>query len=62
MAGVRFCTGLFFSAEIETEILSAFLTEFKKVLIQNRAADLTITGLHSRLKNPGFKESRVHGF
>jgi hypothetical protein len=46
MAGVRFCTGLLFSAEIETEILSAFLTGFKKVLIQNRAADLTIMELH----------------
>jgi len=62
MTGMRFCAGIFFSGEIETEIFSALLTEFKKVLIQNPTTDLTITSLHSHLKNQEFKESRVHGF
>jgi hypothetical protein len=46
MIGMGFCTGLFFPGEIETEIFSALLAEFKEVLIQNRAADLTVMDLH----------------
>jgi hypothetical protein len=43
MTGVRFRTGIFFTGEIETEMFSALLTEFKKVLIQDRPTDLTVT-------------------
>ena len=46
MTGVRFRTGIFFTGEIETEMFSALLTEFKKVLIQDRPTDLTIANLH----------------
>jgi len=46
MAGVRFCTGIFFPCEVETETFSTLLAEFKKVPIQNRATDLTKMGLH----------------
>jgi hypothetical protein len=47
MIGVRFCTGIFFPAKIETEIFSASIAELKGVLVQNRAADLTIMDLHA---------------
>jgi hypothetical protein len=46
MIGVRFCTGVFFSGKVETEIFSTSIAELIGVLVQNRAADLTIMGLH----------------
>jgi nicotinamidase-related amidase len=46
MAGVRFCTGIFLSGEVETEIFSALMAEFKKVLIQDCTTNLTVAGLH----------------
>jgi hypothetical protein len=46
MIGVRFCTGVLFPGKVETEIFSAPIAELKGVLVQNRAADLTIMGLH----------------
>jgi len=46
MIGMGFCTGLFFPSEIETEIFSALMAEFKKVLVQDRAADLAMTDIH----------------
>ncbi len=42
MIGMGLCTGLFFPREIETEIFSALMAEFKEVLIQESAADLTV--------------------
>jgi hypothetical protein len=53
MTGVRFRTGIFFTGEIETEMFSALLTEFKKVLIQDRPTDLTIANLHLHKKTRG---------
>jgi hypothetical protein len=50
MTWVRFRTGIFFTGEIETQIFSALLTEFKKVLIQGCTTDLTVMRLH--LYNP----------
>ena len=47
MIGMGFCTGLFFSGEIETEMFSASIAEFKEVLIQDPTTDLTVTGLHA---------------
>ena len=47
MIGVRFCTGIFFPGKVETEIFSASIAELIGVLAQNRAADLTIMGLHA---------------
>ena len=44
--GVRFCTGIFFPGKIETEIFSASVAKLKGVWVQNRAADLTMMGLH----------------
>ncbi len=46
MIGMRFCTGHLFPSEIETEIFSAVMAEFKEVLIQDRATNLTVTDLH----------------
>jgi hypothetical protein len=46
MIGMRFRTAHFFSSEIETEIFSASLAEFKEVLVQSCTADLTVTDLH----------------
>ena len=47
MAGVRFCTGHFFPGEIETEMFSAAMAEFKEVLIQDRATNLTVKIFHT---------------
>jgi len=46
MVGMGFCTSHFFSGEIETEIFSASMAEFKEMLVQDRSADLTVTNLH----------------
>ena len=46
MIGMAFGAGLLSSCEIETKILSASMTEFKEVLVQDRTADLTTTDLH----------------
>ena len=46
MIGMRFCAGHLFSGQIETEIFSASLAEFKEVLVQSCTADLTVTDLH----------------
>jgi len=46
MIGMGFCTGLFFPGEIETEIFSASMAEFKKMLVQDRPTDLTVMGFH----------------
>jgi hypothetical protein len=46
-----FCTGPLLTADIETEIFSATMAEFKEVLIQDRTADFTVMSLHpSRLE------------
>ena len=42
MIGMGFCTGLFFSSGIDTEILPTSVAEFKGVLVQDRTADLTV--------------------
>jgi len=47
MIGMGFCTGLFFSSGIDTEILPTSVAEFKGVLVQDRTADLTSMGLHA---------------
>ena len=56
MIGMGLCASLFFSSEIETEILSALVTELKEMAIQNRATDFTVTILHSlcNYNNDGF--------
>ncbi len=59
MAGMRLCTGHLFPIEIEAEIFSAVMAEFKEVLIQNRATNLTVTNLHF---SPKTKDPRVRGF
>jgi hypothetical protein len=46
MIGMGFCTSLFFSSGIETEILLASIAELEGVLIQSCATDLTVMGLH----------------
>ena len=46
MIGMRFRTAHFFSSEIETEIFSASMAEFKEVSIQDRTADFTMMELH----------------
>ena len=57
---MRFCAGLFFPSEIETEIFSALMAEFKKVLVQDRATDLTMTDLHPDYNpsQPPFRKGR----
>jgi len=47
MIGMGFCTGIFFSGEIETEIFSASIAELEGVLTQSCATDLTVIGLHA---------------
>jgi hypothetical protein len=47
MAGMRFRTGHLFPTEIETERFSATMAEFKEVRVQDSAANLTVTDLHS---------------
>ena len=47
MIGMGFCTSLFFSSGIETEILPASIAELKRVSVQNCVADLTVMGLHA---------------
>jgi hypothetical protein len=47
VVGMRFCTGSFFSCEIKAEIFSELLTEFKKVLVKNCAADPTVVDFHA---------------
>jgi hypothetical protein len=59
MTGMRFCTGHLFPSEIEAEMFSAVMAEFKEVLIQDRATNLTVTDLHFSPKNKG---ARVRGF
>jgi hypothetical protein len=61
MIRVGFCTGLFVPSEIKTEIFSALMAEFIKVLIQGRATDLAVASLHTFLKIV-FEDSRVRGF
>jgi hypothetical protein len=46
MIGMRLCTGSFLTADIETEIFSATMAKFKKVLIEDRTADFTVMELH----------------
>jgi len=46
MVGMGFCTGPLLTADIETEISSATMAEFKEVLIQDRTADFTVMELH----------------
>jgi hypothetical protein len=46
MTGMRFGAGHLFPSEIETEIFSAVMAEFKEVLIQDHATNLTVTDLH----------------
>jgi hypothetical protein len=47
MIGMGFRTGLLIPCEIETKIFSALMAEFKEVLIQESAADLTVPDLHT---------------
>jgi hypothetical protein len=47
MVGMGFGTSLLFTGEIETEVFSATLAEFKEVRVQNSAADFTVPNLHS---------------
>jgi len=47
MIGMGLGASLFFPSEIETEIFSALMAEFKEMAVQNRATDLTITILHA---------------
>jgi hypothetical protein len=47
MIGMGFCAGLFFPSEIETEIFSASMAEFKGILIQDSSADLTVTDFYN---------------
>ena len=59
--GMGLCTGPFFPREIETEIFSALMAEFKEVLIQESAADLTLPNLHmhQEARAQGSEGSRV---
>ena len=59
MSRMGFRTSLFSPCQIKTEVFSALMAEFKEVLIQESATDLTIPDLHNALKNKG---SRVQGF
>jgi hypothetical protein len=47
MTGMRFCTGHLFPSEIKTEMFSAVMAEFKEVLIQDRATNLTVKIFHT---------------
>ena len=58
--GMGLGTSLLFSCEIETENLSALMTEFKEVPVQSSATDFAMTNLHS-LQKQGAKHSRIHG-
>jgi hypothetical protein len=46
MVRMGFCTGPLLATDIETEIFSATMAEFKEVLIQDRTADFTVMELH----------------
>jgi hypothetical protein len=56
-----FCTGPLLATDIETEIFSATMAEFKEVLIQDRTADFTVMILHfsPKTRGQGFEGSRV---
>ena len=47
VVGMGFCTGPLSTTDIETEILSAAMAEFKEVLIQDCTADFTGMELHT---------------
>ena len=46
MVRMGFCTSSLLATDIETDIFSAALAEFKEVLIQDRTADFTVMELH----------------
>jgi hypothetical protein len=46
MTGMRFGTGHLLPSEVETEMFSAVMAEFKEVLVQGRATNLTVMDLH----------------
>jgi hypothetical protein len=46
MIGMGFGTSPLFTRDIETEIFSATMTEFKEVRIQDSPADFTVPSLH----------------
>jgi hypothetical protein len=50
MIGMGLRTGLFFPREIETNIFSALIAEFKEVLVKESSTDLTILDFHPQLK------------
>jgi hypothetical protein len=61
MIRMGFCTGPLLATDIETEIFSATMAEFKEVLIQDRTADFTVMELHfsPKTRSQGFEGSRV---
>jgi hypothetical protein len=46
MIGMGFGASPLFTSEIETEVFSATIAEFKEVRVQNSAADFTVPNLH----------------
>jgi hypothetical protein len=46
MVRMGFCTSPLLATDIETEIFSAAVAEFKEVLVQDRTADFTVMILH----------------
>jgi len=47
-----FCTGLFPSGKIETEIFPASMAEFIEVLVQGGATDFTVMNFHTTEEAP----------
>jgi hypothetical protein len=56
-----FCTCPFLATDIETDIFSAAMAEFKEMLIQDCTADFTVMELHfsPKTRSQGFEGSRV---
>jgi hypothetical protein len=50
MSRMGFRTSLFSPCEIETEVFSALIAEFKEVLVKESSTDLTILDFHPQLK------------
>ena len=57
-----FCASLSFPRGIEAEIPPASIAELKGVLIQNRAADITVANLHGFALEDKGKRSEAKSF
>jgi hypothetical protein len=61
MTRMRFRTTIFLPGEVETEVFSALLAEFKKMPVQDHPTDLTVMDLSTHLSQV-VMGSRVQGF